>query len=209
MWKRRFNMWNYSLRINKSGAFISLVGAVASVASLFLCREVDWKWPILFLPAIALTFIIWQMIFRSSPTRHIFRLEDKRGIRDYMFRWIKNGGRTAIWTRDMSWVDDDEMRQLLRDKARSGELIICLPRATDFTESLGQEGAKVIAYQIWDSPQGRFTIANYNRDNARVAVGRGVDQFHIIEEFSRSDDNSTFDLTHDLVRLVQAFSLRG
>ena len=43
----------------------------------------------------------------------------------------------------MSWVDD-EMKQLLRDKAKSGELIICLPKATDNTDSLKQNGAEVI-----------------------------------------------------------------
>ena len=203
MWKRKLYIWRNSLLNNKLQLLISLIGAIASVAGLIQFQNGDWGSFILIVPIIALLSVIGIVILHSSSTRHFFTLDDKRGIRDYMFRWIKNGGRVAIWTRNMSWVDDDEMKQLLGDKAKSGDLIICLPVATEDTKSLEQHGAEVITYGTWDSPLSRFTIANYNRDNSRVAVGVGVGQLHITDEFSPRDKNPTFSLAYDLVRLTR------
>ena len=203
MWKLKLYNWRYSLINNKLQLVVSLIGAIASVVSLIQFQDGDWKSFILIVPVLALLSVIGIVLLHSSSTRHFFALDDKRGIRDYMFRWIESGGRVAIWTRDMSWVDDDEMKQLLRNKAKSGELIICLPNTTEDTNSLKQHGAEVVTYGTWDSPLSRFTIANYNRDNARVAVGIGVGQLHIIDEFSPRDKNPTFSLAYDLVRLTR------
>ena len=203
MWKLKLYVWRDSLFNNKLQLLISLIGAIASVVNLIQFQHGDWRWFVLIVPLIALLSVIGIVFLHPSSTRHFFALDDKRGIRDYMFRWIKNGGRVAIWTRDMSWVDDEQMKQMLRDKAKSGELIICLPKANEYTDSLKQQGADVVTYGAWDSPLSRFTIANYNRDNSRVAVGIGVDQLHIIEEFSRRDKNPNFSLAHDLVRLTR------
>ena len=129
-------------------------------------------------------------------------MEDRAGIRDYMFRWIKNGGRVAIWTRDMSWVNDQEMKNMLRGKAEADELIVCLPRETTLSQWLGSAGAEVIAYGSLESPTSSFTIVNYDRNGSRVAVGRPEGSLHIIQEFSVSDAH-VFQLANDLVRLVR------
>lgn len=45
-------------------------------------------------------------------------LKTKQQIRDYMFRWIDNGGKVCIFSNDLSWVEDDEMVSMLKRKAR-------------------------------------------------------------------------------------------
>ena len=205
----RLNIWHNTIQNNKLQLLVSVVGTIASVAGLMQFLTGMWELLILIVPVVALLLITIMVLLNFGSTRAIFRVDDEHGIRDYMFRWIKNGGRVAIWTRDMSWVNDDEMKQLLQYKARVGELIVCLPKATEATESLRDHGAEVYTYGIWDSPLGRFTISNFNRENARVAVGIGVGQLHVIDEYSRNDNDSTFCLAHDLVRLVRGSPVQG
>lgn len=203
MWQHTSYTVRNSFNANRLQLSVSLIGAIASIAGLIRFQTSDWSSLTLFVPFIALLAITAIVVFKPTSSRHVFSKDDRRGIRDYMFHWIQNGGRVAIWTRDMSWVDDDDMKRLLRQKAEARELIVCLPNATEVTDWLSQFGAEVITYRIWDSPLGRFTIANYNRDDSRVAVGRGEGQFHVIDEFALSDNDSTFHLARDLVRLVR------
>lgn len=209
MWQQTSYRVRNSLHNNKLQLLISLSGTIASVVNLILFLDGVWSSLPLAVPFLALLAIIAVVIFKSTSTRSVFSRDDRRGIRDYMFNWIQSGGRVAIWTRDMSWVDDDDMKRLLRQKAEAGELIVCLPKATEVTDWLSQFGAEIITYGTWDSPLGRFTITNYNRDDSRVAVGRGEGQRHVIDEFAFSDNDSTFHLARDLVRLVRKMPNKG
>ena len=78
-----------------------------------------------------------------------------------MHDWIEHGGRVAIWTRDMSWAQNQETRGLLTEKARRSELILCLPELGALATELSKAGAEVCAYGATrlESPASRFTIA--------------------------------------------------
>ena len=73
----------------------------------------------------------------ERPQRHVFRKDNKEGILNYMHDWIEHGGRVAIWTRDMSWADNDKTMQLLELKAQRQELLILLPSPNPLAERLG------------------------------------------------------------------------
>jgi len=129
-------------------------------------------------------------------------LKTAQQIRDYMFRWISRGGRVAIFSRDMSWVEDDEMKDLLRAKARRDELHICLPTRILLSDDLQKEGAHIHVYpQLNYTPLSRFTIINKGRSDAQLAVGRAIEGKHLIEEFSLGEHPAFF-IADDLIEVV-------
>jgi len=151
----------------------------------------------------SLVFLVWYELSTSSGKR-VYSLSDRPGIKNYMIYWIHNGGRVAIWSRDLSWVDGD-VEKLLVEKAKRNELIICLPVKTDLSDRLKNDGAEVYIYGVnyLEDPSARFTIAFYGRDGSKVAVGRTKADKHVIEEFG-SGDHPAFYLAHDLVKFAKS-----
>ncbi|PZW46401.1 hypothetical protein [Pseudomonas sp. URMO17WK12:I2] len=156
---------------------------------------------------VLLGFLICYEISTSSGKR-VYSLSDTQGIKSYMLHWIENGGRIAIWSRDLSWVDD-EAKDLLMRKARKGELILCLPQEIDLSKELKAGKAEVHYYGLTykEDTNARFTIAFYGRDGSKVAVGRTKADKHVVEEFG-SGDHPAFYLAHDLVKFAKAISTR-
>jgi hypothetical protein len=135
--------------------------------------------------------------FRAGPRQ-------TRRIRDFMFAWINSGGRVAVFSNDLSWVDDDEMRGLLRRKANGGELILVTPRETVLTRELAAAGAETIHYAHVDYViRSRFTISQFERSASAVAIGsRTPNGDHRIERFSTGTDPA-FSLALDLVEILR------
>ena len=200
-------MWHFGAYKERITFLSSIVGASLSGLGVIVPLVVTSSyvtWWVLVLIAVFLSLMVLTtvIVLKSETTIRVCQADDEMSIHNYLVHWIKNGGRIAIWTRDMSWADDDDMKEMLRQKAQSQELIICLPNETDTTEYLSSYGAEVIAYGAWDSPITSFTIANYGRAGSRVAIGRRKGNLHIIQEFS-AEEHSAFDMAHDLVRLVR------
>ena len=206
MWRLGAYRERISFLSSAAAAFLSALGIILS---LLISAGLVPEWVLMPVAAlflfIALTTII---VLKADTTTRVYQADDEIGIRSYLMRWIKNGGRVAIWTRDMSWAEDAEMNEMLRSKAQSRELIICLPDDTETTENLRNHGADVIAYGSWDSPLTSFTIANYGRAGSRVAVGRRKGNLHVIQEFS-AEEHSAFDMARDLVTLVREQQFAG
>ncbi len=126
-------------------------------------------------------------------------------IRDFMYKWISRGGKAAILSNDMSWVSDEEMKELLRSKAHRNELCLCLPKEIPLSQELESEGAQVYTYpELKYVPQSRFTIINKGRMDAQVAVGRRYGEKHVIEQFSLGE-YPIFSVADDLVNIIIKF----
>lgn len=136
----------------------------------------------------------------STKSRRVFPRSDSRRIRDYMAEWIGQSGPVVIWTRDHSWVDDDKMRSLLFQKAESGELTLCVPKATDLTTELETVGAEVVAHGLAD-PGVRFTIVDANKGDFAVALARPAGRQHVIEEYT--SEHASASLARDMVALAR------
>jgi len=194
---------------------IGYLGSVASLMALFLIfapspKSLPW-WGTLLLVIAALSCIWFLYVeISSNAKRRVFRNSDKEAIKDYMHNWIQHGGRVAIWTRDMSWAEGPDTRSLLRQKAKASELILCLPEENKLSKDLSLAGAEVCAYgkTILELPASRFTISGFGRDGARVAVGRGEGDNHVIDEFN-SRSSPAFFLAEDLVQIVRAKCAQG
>ena len=65
-----------------------------------------------------------------------------------MYKWIEQDGRTAIISRDLSWVSprDTQLLELLIRKAEARELTIVVPSHTDLTRNLEAAGAEIVTY---------------------------------------------------------------
>ncbi len=132
--------------------------------------------------------------------------KNTKGIDSYMYRWISQRGRVVIFTRDMSWANSKQIRDLLFEKARNRELEICLPKQTPLGKELLDVGADIYTYSSFNgTPYSRFTIIRYGKDDARIAIGRNVDGVHRIDEYSYGLD-PVFSIAYDLVRLVKHYS---
>jgi hypothetical protein len=148
--------------------------------------------------ALFFTFVRLREYNRLKPRA----FKSKKQIRDYMFNWISRGARVAIFSRDMSWVDDDEMRELLRKKARRHELILCLPKQIELSRELSSLGADAHVYPDLDYvPTARFTIINTGRHDSQVAIGRSIGGVHTIQEATSGHD-PLFAVADDLVSIV-------
>jgi hypothetical protein len=148
-------------------------------------------------------------------------------INRFMHDWISERGHVAIFSRDMSWVSDDvhtrwyeslwrrfrhsqppSIRHLLFEKAKRGELTLCLPVETDLARELRDAGARVATYAALDVvPEARFTIVRYGQQDAEVAIGRREGGVHRIERFMNGR-HPAFAMAEDLVRMVTSYSER-
>ena len=185
----------------------SIFGSFASLLALVLTLEPQakdfgiWKIALLVL-AIFFFLVSIALEFKTTGGKRFIPIDDGTRIRDYMYQWIKNGGRVAIFSRDLTWIADSEIKNLLISKAKNDEVTICLPKETPLTEELAAEGARIHTYsQLGHIPQSRFTIANFGRGDSRVAVGHRHGNLHVIEEFS-AKDHPSFYMAHDLIQLV-------
>ena len=126
----------------------------------------------------------------------------KRDIRDYMYAWISRGERVAIYSRDLSWVEDSELHDLLKRKAEKHELILCLPQEIKLSKELSRCGAEVHVYPELDLvPSARFTIINFGRNDAQVAIGRRLGGVHTIQEAASGHD-PLYGVAADLVQVI-------
>ena len=50
----------------------------------------------------------------------------------------------------MSWVNDDQMKNMLVSKATTNDLIVCLPQRVKLSDELAQQGAEVVTYGTSD-----------------------------------------------------------
>jgi hypothetical protein len=188
--------------------FLSLIALLSSLYPLIDEKQITpTTASIVSIVGVILFFLYGFLVFFEIYTldgKRVFKQSDSDSIRNYMLHWIAYGGRVAIWTRDMSWAKDEQSKSLLLEKARDGELIICLPVHTSFSEVLEKEGAKIYVYgtDLLSDPSARFTIAYYGRDGSKVAIGRARADKHIIEEFD-SGSHPAFHLAYELVQIAK------
>jgi hypothetical protein len=151
---------------------------------------------------ILLVYLIRNDILENASVS-IYKINDNDSISQYMYKLISEGGRVAIWTRDMSWAENHErIIELLTSKAKRNELIICTPRRFPIMSQLISAGAEVHLYDKLDFvPRSRFTIVQFGREGSRVAIGSREGDYHVIKEFA-SGEHSIFTVTEDLIKFA-------
>lgn len=190
----------------------SQIGVLASLLGLaYTLRPTTgvfsgWQYLLIFISILLfIVYVIFEIYEYCTNGKLTF--SNPKSIRNYMFKWIKSSGNTVIFTRDLSWVNDEEMREMLRTKSQNHELIICLPNRIERVEEFEIMGATIIEYsQIQYTPTSRFTIKNFGRNDAMIAVGQGLENNkHLIEEY-KNGEHPYFHVANDLVKMLYNYS---
>ncbi len=186
---------------------LSVLGSAASLVALALYFRPSktplsvWEAMAWFLAlALLIIFLIIRIKdhIRSAPRTY----RSPHEIRSFMKSWIGRGARVAIFSRDMSWVDEDEIHELLRAKARKNELVLCLPHEIPLSTELRSFGAEVHLYPELDIvPASRFTIINVGKHDSEVAIGRSINGVHTIQQ-ARIGHDPLYAVAADLVAIV-------
>lgn len=167
-------------------------------------REVSIFW-IGFLICLALVSFLVAIIFeyKLRPQDKGIYCKSEKEINNYMYNWIKNGGRVTIFTRDMSWAQKNPtIENMLHKKAKDDELSIILSEKNEFINGIEKSGAKIYTYgDLGYTPTSRFTIVKTDRIGSKVAIGSENEGEHYIEEFS-SSNGYPFHIANDLSKFL-------
>lgn len=186
------------------------IGSLASTIGFFYPFLADIKnvqagqWGCLGVLLFSLATFLWSAL-KDRPKSYTSTSD----INKYMLNWISNEGRIAIFTRDISWGSEPEIKPKLLEKAGRDELVIVLPESTELTKELEGIGAEIITYSGIDyTPESRFTIVHYGRNDAKVAVGaRNKKGIHEIEEYRNG--HPFFSTTNDIIEILRKFHEAG
>lgn len=141
----------------------------------------------------------WVEYRRSS------KLENKKKIAKYLAEFMNKGGRTAILSRDLSWVDGEVQSKMI-EKSKRKELTIFMPRENEISRLLKEAGADIryfgnaIHYPANSIIRSRFTIIQWGSNYARITYPKQSIKRHYNNEFST--EAPATDLAQDLIRLL-------
>jgi hypothetical protein len=191
-------------------ALVTQAASCASILGLYFALEpptserIWWHLVLVALPIVAAVYVMYREMVHLYTGPRTYRSAKK--INSYMRRWVGSGGRVVIFSRDLTWANEPATRNLLRDKAKQNELTVCLEHTVPLATELRNEGAKIVTYgKLAHIPRSRFTIVDFGREGARVAVGVRDGSGHVIQEF-RSGSHPFFAVAEDLVRFLIAIS---
>jgi hypothetical protein len=160
---------------------------------------------LVFLSAIlvgVLVVVEFYNYWKSKP--HSFKRE--RDTYPFMCNVVSNTS-PVIFSVRMSYTTREDVRDVLRQRAREGDLTICLPRMVDFAQELQKLGAAIYIYADEDfTPQSRFTIVRHDRGDAEMFYGHEVDGKFVIQRFKAADQEPAYFLALDLINMVKHHS---
>ncbi|MBL1225723.1 hypothetical protein [Enterococcus sp. BWR-S5] len=121
-----------------------------------------------------------------------------------MYSWLKDNGKSVVFSRDMSWANERQIKIILKEKAENNELTVILSSQNDLSKELEELGATIIEYGYLDFiPETRFTIVDYGSFRSKVAIGQKDEmEIHRINKYSQSDIPIYY-LASDLIKLVK------
>jgi hypothetical protein len=85
-------------------------------------------------------------------------------------KWLAESGHLVIVTRDMSWILDDTLNELVTAKAANGDLTIVAARRTAAFQAWEALGATLVFEPR--VPSVRFAVLRYGTSDARVLITR-------------------------------------
>ena len=191
--------------IGNLSALVTLIGFLFPFLGNNKTKLTIWQDSLIILTVLfLLALIIWEWFTRPKTYKN------QKQIDDYMFNWISHPGRTLIFTRDMTWVAEEEIKEVLRGKARRKELIICMPKKLDFAAELEVLGAEIIDYiNLKYSPKSRFTIIRYGKLDTKMAIGKTDNKgVHHIEEVENGI-HTEYHLAEDLFEVLKELKYNG
>lgn len=164
-----------------------------------------WHFLVLAILVVLAVFAIRQdyiECFADLP-RLCVRYNDQEAINSYMYTMLSEGGRVAIFSRDLTWVRESELiTALLKQKAANDEVTIFMPKENQIAGAIKAAGAKIVTYQpLHYDPTTRFTIRFHSSSGSRVAIGSRHGEYHVVREYDK--DELPFELAEDITNIIE------
>ncbi|UTX52076.1 hypothetical protein [Leucobacter aridicollis] len=156
--------------------------------------------------ALAIVAAIWEIVgaTRGRPHKYKGRRRDEK-ILKYMTRLLSSEEQCVMSSNDLSWVKG-KARTALFTKAKKESLTLLMPKPTQLSQELEKQGATAFYYGDDDYKfRSRFTLVNPDRSDARVAIGYGTSDAHVIRVIQTKDDPAIH-LVEDLFSLLKRSS---
>lgn len=188
-WGSAATLWGFFKGTDYSAVYWLIFAVVVAAAILYICVQAA----------------VYRRELRATKKVYVHGTENE--VHEYLYDWLKNGGRTVIFTRDFSWAHSiGKMWELLEGKARSHSLIICLKEETSDARILKGLGAEVYVHDVHNL-ESRFIIAHYGRDCPRITVGRrGENHSYINEQYDRRSNPNEYKVFVELFESTKAAS---
>ena len=184
----------------------TVIGWAASVKTIWGDKQPSGaRWPIFIIIALAAVYIYVQWADYRREGKRVLKHSSSEEVHAYLYDWIKDGGRTVVFTRDFTWANcSREMLALLQEKAKKKELIVCLCRATSITNQLKGLGAEIYIHDIREL-KSRFTIIHYGTNYPQVTVGsKDADGRFINEQYNMKDNPNVYNTFVELFESAKA-----
>ncbi|MEL7569169.1 MAG: hypothetical protein AAGU14_01270 [Eubacteriaceae bacterium] len=187
--------------------FIGILGSFASIIALFLTQTPWTIWSIATFFIGLIFMIIWFLKdIKDYNDKKPIIYEKQEDIEKYMLNWINTGGQVVVYSRNLSWVND-EIKEMMFKKG--SELTIFAQNTSKLIEELIDKNVNVYLYGCTEyEPISRFTIIRANRTDKQIAIAnvekRKQKEKHYIYESSRdSMDRRLLDISTDLIEFTK------
>lgn len=194
----------YILRFSTYGA--SIIGSVAAFDQL-KDKIPGWAYhSIIIFIVLAVFSLVYEGVseYKNSPKKYP---PNSRGIAADLCKLINASGKTALFSRDLTWASDLQSNayKTLQNKAKRGELTVLCEIANGVASSLSGDGADVHSYigKLKD-PGSRFSILDYGKPGARLIIGYNDGNKHVIKMYNSASDPALIYLAEDMVKLAIA-----
>lgn len=185
----------------------SIVGSSATIASWAIPMPGGpFKIFLLSLSILGLGILCFDGFCVWSTLPETYQSGDEQNINSYMCKWLTSGGRAAIFSRDLTWGNSPQTADTLKDKAKKQELVICVAAMNPFLEELQSLGADVHVRPHGFTPSVSFTIINFDKTTARVAIATQHSKSHVITEYDFRDHQPILSVATDLIKFGQLSS---
>lgn len=153
--------------------YASTLAMFASILALVFIKEIPMVFKILILiVGVAGAYEQLQEDYKENQ-ENIRVCKNQEEIEGAMKYLVKSQGKTCIMSRDLSWVND-EIKKILIKKNKNARVFA--QEETELTKELISKGVEVHYYGVYGfEPKTRFTIIRYNRDDKQVAIAKTSD----------------------------------
>lgn len=186
----------------------TIIGWCSSAIALWIVCTENYKNGFfafcLIISVISIMYIILQInLYRSRQRTYVHSSQEK--VNKYLYKWIKDGSRTVIFTRDFTWANSSrEMLLMLEEKAKNNELIVCLYHQTEITSRLKDLGAEIYIHNLSDI-KSRFTIIHYGTNSPQITIGlRNSAGNYVNKRYSMQYDPHIYNLFVELFESIKA-----
>lgn len=192
---------------------ISFIGTVVSIISFFFL-EVEWSMAKIIM-ILALVVVLGMAVYFLFIKKDTKTYKSQEEINEFMKNWIKTNGVVKIFSRDLSWLDD-EMYGVLQ--AKGEDLYLYVEKENEKIKKILQMNpeSKIYFYEdIGFTPSSRFTIIHANKDEKQIAIAikeqKGYRNLEHEIYISRDSaiDKKMLSLANDLMNCIECKGKRN